>query len=123
MVYLKKTFYDEQKKVAILPMGFCYPVQEKAGVTTRPECAATWRAQVLSALPNIQAKLIIGKYASLSFTSKHKGNLTQVVKGLVRQPSALIPYLTPVQRNNKRRLKGNCLGLKREWFYNCKPRP
>ena len=48
---LKKTrIYHgaKNKKMAILPMGFCYPGTGKSGdVPPRRECAATWRRHVL----------------------------------------------------------------------------
>jgi uracil-DNA glycosylase len=96
----KEAFYDESK-VAILPMGFCYPGTGKSGdLPPRPECAATWRAKVLSTLPNIELSLIIGKYAQAYHLPEHRGNLTQAVKGWLDKPSALIPLPHPSPRNN-----------------------
>lgn len=57
------TFYDASK-IAILPMGFCYPGTGKSGdLPPRPECAKTWRAEILAAMPNIELILVIGIYA------------------------------------------------------------
>ena len=43
----KTDFYDSSK-VAILPMGFCYPGAGKSGdLPPRPECAPAWRQLVL----------------------------------------------------------------------------
>jgi len=56
----KETFYDATK-VAILPMGFCYPGPGKSGdLPPRPECAETWRESILSHLERIQLTLVIG---------------------------------------------------------------
>jgi uracil-DNA glycosylase len=41
----RDTFYDESR-VAIVPMGFCYPGRLPNGgdAPPRPECAPLWRA-------------------------------------------------------------------------------
>lgn len=57
------TFYDESR-IALLPMGFCYPGRGRGGdLPPRSECAATWRAPLLETLSNIQLTLVIGRYA------------------------------------------------------------
>lgn len=57
------TFYDATQ-IGILPMGFCFPGYRKgADLPPPPLCAKTWRAQVLSAMPNVQLTLLIGGYA------------------------------------------------------------
>ncbi|HAC26494.1 MAG TPA: uracil-DNA glycosylase, partial [Marinobacter hydrocarbonoclasticus] len=49
--------YDEQK-LAILPMGFCYPGTGKSGdLPPRPECAPAWRRALLDRLPEIRLTL------------------------------------------------------------------
>ncbi|MFX5998953.1 uracil-DNA glycosylase family protein, partial [Acinetobacter baumannii] len=48
-----EVFYDE-RQVAIIPMGFCYPGKGKSGdLPPRPECAQHWHQQLLPLLPNI----------------------------------------------------------------------
>lgn len=59
----KQAFYDPSR-VAIMPMGLCYPGKGKSGdLPPRKECAPTWHQQVLELLPNIQLTLLIGQYA------------------------------------------------------------
>lgn len=75
------TFYDA-RQIAILPMGFCYPGTGKSGdLPPRPECAETWRAELLARLPNIQLTLVIGQYAQAYHlpNSTHK-TVTDTVK-------------------------------------------
>jgi uracil-DNA glycosylase len=57
-------FYDPAK-VAILPMGLCYPGRAKSGgdAPPRPECAPLWRARLLAAMPAIRLTLVVGSYA------------------------------------------------------------
>ena len=59
----RKTFYDPTK-VAILPMGLCFPGTGKGGdLPPRKECAPAWRARLLSHMPAIGLTLVIGRYA------------------------------------------------------------
>ena len=57
-------FYDPTQ-VAILPMGFCYPGRSRNGgdARPRPECARTWRARLLDAMPELRLTLVIGIHA------------------------------------------------------------
>ncbi|MCE3255744.1 MAG: uracil-DNA glycosylase family protein [Rickettsiaceae bacterium] len=74
-------FYDAQK-VAIIPIGFCYPGRAKSGdMPPRPECAPRWHKQLKSHLPNIKLTLLIGQYAQAYYLGKfRKATLTETVK-------------------------------------------
>ncbi len=60
----KALFYDTSR-VAILPMGLCYPGRLPQGGDRppRPECAPLWRDRILSRMPDIRLTLLIGSYA------------------------------------------------------------
>lgn len=60
----RATFYDAEK-VALVPMGFCYPGRLPKGgdCPPRKECAPLWRDQVLANLPDVQLTLLVGSYA------------------------------------------------------------
>ncbi|MDD9890597.1 MAG: uracil-DNA glycosylase family protein [Gammaproteobacteria bacterium] len=75
-----EAFYDESR-IAIVPMGLCYPGKGKSGdLPPRPECAPAWHRAVFSFLPNIQCTLLIGQYAQNYYLeSKHK-SLTDRVR-------------------------------------------
>jgi uracil-DNA glycosylase len=57
-------FYDESR-VAIVPMGFCFPGLDANGsdLPPRKECAPLWRDPVLKALPHLELVLLVGSYA------------------------------------------------------------
>jgi uracil-DNA glycosylase len=57
-------FYDT-RRIAIIPMGFCFPGQDAAGadLPPRPECAALWRQRVLQAHRRLELVLLVGLYA------------------------------------------------------------
>jgi uracil-DNA glycosylase len=59
-------FYDPAQ-VAILPMGLCYPGRSRTGgdAPPRPECAWTWRARLLDAMPALRFTLVIGMHAQI----------------------------------------------------------
>ena len=96
-----ETFYDKNK-IAILPMGFCYPGTGKSGdLPPRPECAAAWRQQVLDKLPDIQLTIVIGMYAIDWHLGKNKKrNLTETVRAWKTYAPDIIPLPHPSPRNN-----------------------
>lgn len=57
-------FYDASR-VAIAPMGFCFPGYDKHGGDLPPmkRCAPTWREKLLSQMPQIELILLIGGYS------------------------------------------------------------
>lgn len=63
MAISKDQFYDE-RNIAILPMGLCYPGRAKSGdAPPRPECAPLWRDRLLEAMPGLRLTLLVGSYA------------------------------------------------------------
>ena len=56
-------FYDEAR-VAIVPMGFCYPGRGKSGdLPPPPACAPLWHGPLQQQMPNLQLVLLVGSYA------------------------------------------------------------
>jgi uracil-DNA glycosylase len=57
-------FYDAAK-VAIVPMGLCYPGRGRNGgdAPPRPECVPLWRYRLLGAMPALRLTLLVGSYA------------------------------------------------------------
>jgi uracil-DNA glycosylase len=97
----RATFYDA-KKIAILPMGFCYPGTGKSGdLPPRPECAETWHEQLLAQLPHLQLTLVIGQYAQAYHLpdSPYK-TLTETVKAWKTFWPTHLPLPHPSPRNN-----------------------
>ncbi|WP_369802497.1 uracil-DNA glycosylase family protein [Pseudorhodobacter sp. MZDSW-24AT] len=54
-------FYD-RARVAIVPMGFCFPGYDAKGSDLPPPalCAATWRGRVMASLPHIRLTILVG---------------------------------------------------------------
>ena len=105
----KETFYDETR-IAILPMGFCYPGKGKSGdLAPKPICAKTWRDQLISSLPHLQLTLVIGQYAQTWHLPFQQKTLTETVRDYASYDESLLPLPHPSPRNN--------IWLKRnDWF-------
>ncbi|GAB3823469.1 uracil-DNA glycosylase family protein [Pontibacter rugosus] len=75
-----EVFYDASK-VAIIPIGFCYPGKGKSGdLPPRPECTRHWHQRLLANLPAVELTLLVGKYAQDYFLgAKAKPSLTETV--------------------------------------------
>ncbi len=97
----RETFYDASR-VAILPMGFCYPGTGKSGdLPPRPECAVAWREKILRELAAVKLTLVIGSYAlDWHLGARAKGTLTETVQAWREFAPTLWPLPHPSPRNN-----------------------
>ncbi len=72
-------FYDASK-MALIPMGFCYPGSAKSGdKAPRPECAPLWHDRLLAHLPKNRLEIIIGTYAQKRYIADRQPTLTETV--------------------------------------------
>lgn len=94
-------FYDP-KKVALVPMGFCYPGKGKNGdLPPRPECAPQWHARVFDLLVDRRLVLLVGSYAQAHYlpATKGKKSLTEIVRGFRDHAPAFFPLPHPSWRS------------------------
>jgi uracil-DNA glycosylase len=96
----KATFYDASR-IAILPMGFCFPGTGKGGdLPPRAECAPAWRKRLLKSLPNIELTLVIGRYAhQWHLGERQSATLTETVADWRAFWPAFLPLPHPSPRN------------------------
>ena len=94
------TFYDESR-VAIVPMGFCYPGRAGGGdAPPRRECRTTWHGTLLPMLPAVDLTLLIGQYAQAYFLGpRRKATLTDTVRAWREYAPAVVPLPHPSPRN------------------------
>ena len=105
-------FYDSQK-IAITPMGFCFPGLDAKGgdLPPRKECAEHWHDRVDALMPQIELVLLIGQYAQHHYLKEKKSKtLTETVKnwreimasgeGNAGKGPVIIPLPHPSWRNN-----------------------
>jgi len=97
----EETFYDTSK-IAILPIGLCYPGKGCSGdLPPRRECAPLWRQQAIDAMPDIQLVLLIGGYAlDWHLGTLKKSNLTRTVAAWHEYAPNIFPLPHPSPRNN-----------------------
>lgn len=96
----KDAFYDESR-IAIIPMGYCYPGRGSGGdMPPRRECATLWLGQLLAWLPQVEVTLLIGQYAQRHFLgNRHNQSLTETVRGWAEFAPQYIPLPHPSPRN------------------------
>ena len=77
----RDAFYDA-RRVAIVPMGFCFPGTGRGGdLPPRPECAPTWHPRLLPLLRHVRLTLVIGQYAQAGLLDVPRGTrLTDTVQ-------------------------------------------
>jgi uracil-DNA glycosylase len=100
-------FYDASR-VAIVPMGHCFPGLDAKGsdLPPRAECAPLWRDRILAALPSVELVLAIGQYAQAwHLGAARGGTLSQTVaqwRAILDRPARprVIPLPHPSWRNN-----------------------
>lgn len=104
-------FYDESK-IALVPMGFCYPGKGTSGdLPPRTECAPLWHGPILEKMPNLQMLLLIGSYAQNHYLGKAaKSTLTETVKSYASYLPKYFPLPHPSPRNR-------FWLTKNPWFY------
>lgn len=93
-------FYDDSK-IAIIPMGYCYPGRGSGGdLPPRRECATLWLDHLLAKLPEIELTLLIGLHAQRHFLAdRRKQSLTETVKAWREFSPAYLPLPHPSARN------------------------
>jgi uracil-DNA glycosylase len=60
----RETFYDEAR-VAVVPIGFCYPGRDGRGgdLPPRSECAPRWHGRLRARFPAVELTVLVGGYA------------------------------------------------------------
>jgi uracil-DNA glycosylase len=93
-------FYDEGR-IAIVPMGFCYPGRDAKGgdLPPRPECAPAWHPLLRPALGEIRLTLLVGRYAQAYYLGKRaRTTMTTTVKEYRDYLPAFLPLPHPSWR-------------------------
>jgi uracil-DNA glycosylase len=97
----RDTFYDPAR-VAIVPMGFCFPGSGRGGdLPPRPECAPAWHPRLLPLLTQVRLTLVIGQYAQVGMLGAARGaSLTDTVRAWrTHLARGLLPLPHPSPRN------------------------
>lgn len=97
----KPAFYNDEK-IALMPMGFCFPGTGKSGdLPPRKECAPLWHNTLLDSMPNAKLILLIGQYAQNYYLKESaQATLTDTVKAYKTYLPIYFPLPHPSPRNN-----------------------
>ncbi len=110
-----ETFYDPSR-IAIIPMGFCYPDLAASGgdAPPRPECATLWHDRLRTHLPAVELTLLIGGYAQSRYLgSRAGGSVTEAVKAWREVMPDFLPLPHPSWRT--RGGVGKIRGMTARW--------
>lgn len=90
-------FYDAER-VAIVPMGFCYPGRAKGGdAPPRRECAPLWQARLIQGMPDLRLTLLVGSHAQTHRLGP--GAMTERVRRFRAHLPAMLPLPHPSWRS------------------------
>jgi uracil-DNA glycosylase len=97
----RAAFYDAAR-VAILPIGFCYPGAGKNGSDNppRPECAPHWHERLLEYLPDLKLTLLVGQHAHRYYLgAERKASMTETVRTFSQHGDQFFPLPHPSWRS------------------------
>lgn len=100
-------FYDI-RRVAIVPMGFCFPGHDASGgdLPPRKECARAWHRPLFDAMPQLELVLLVGSHAQRWHLSEaSRVGMTEMVRNWRSALSTpgkprYLPMPHPSWRNN-----------------------
>jgi uracil-DNA glycosylase len=92
-------FYDPSK-IALVPMGFCYPGSRKGGdLPPRRECAPLWHPPIFDILPPTRLTVLVGTYALAHYAPQSpRQSLTDTVRSGGGLGPCIIPLPHPAWR-------------------------
>ena len=91
-----EVFYDPER-VALMPMGFCYPGKGRSGdLAPRPECAPRWHEQMLGAFRHVGLIVIVGGHAASRYAPRG-GSITSLARDFAAwlPDRIVIPHPSP----------------------------
>ena len=96
----RETFYNPDK-VALVPMGFCYPGKGNGGdLPPRRECAPLWHGPLLAHMVNLKLTLLVGQYAQAAYLPRgFARSMTEAVQRHAELPAGLFPLPHPAWRS------------------------
>ena len=97
----RESFYDDSR-IAIVPMGFCYPGVDRHGGDNppRPECAREWHPRLVPLLANVELTLLVGSYAQAHYLGPQRSRtMTETVRRWRDFLPAFLPLPHPSWRN------------------------
>ncbi|MCB2059461.1 MAG: uracil-DNA glycosylase family protein [Novosphingobium sp.] len=96
----RECFYDPER-VALVPMGLCYPGKGNGGdLPPRKECAPLWHEPLLAGMPQLRLTLLVGQYAQAAYLPRAlRPSMTEAVRNFAQMPDGLFPLPHPAWRS------------------------
>ncbi|MBI2738711.1 MAG: uracil-DNA glycosylase family protein [Rhodospirillales bacterium] len=97
----RAAFYDEGR-VAIVPIGLCYPGSDPAGgdKPPRPECAPLWHGSLIGHLGDVGLTLLVGQHAQrFHLRLAGKRTMTDTVRSFGEYAPQFLPLPHPSWRS------------------------
>ncbi len=96
----RATFYDPER-VALVPMGLCYPGKGNGGdLPPRRECAPLWHPRLLAGMPKLRLTLLVGQYAQAAYLPRAlRPSMTEAVRRHADMPEGTVPLPHPAWRS------------------------
>jgi len=97
---LSQVQLHDPARVALVPMGFCYPGKGTSGdLPPRRECAPQWHSEILAALPADRLTLLVGTYGQQHYLPRtRKLSLTDRVRSFEQFLPNVLPLPHPSWR-------------------------
>lgn len=82
----RETFYDESR-VALMPIGFCYPGRDPRGgdLPPRPECAPLWHPRLRPHFAGVGLTLLVGSHAIRHYAPERRRQPLSEILALWRE--------------------------------------
>jgi len=97
----RERFYD-RRRIAILPMGLCYPGVDAQGGDRPPMaiCAPTWHPRLRPLLRHVRLTLLVGRYAQRHYLgARRRRSLGETVRDFAAYLPEFFPLPHPSWRN------------------------
>ena len=93
--------FDDPDRVAMIPMGFCYPgAGASADLPPRPECAPLWHERLMALLPERRLTLLVGMHAQACYLGERRAKtLTETVRAYQDYGPGFFPLPHPSWRS------------------------
>jgi len=98
----REEFYDE-RLVAFIATGFCYPGRDASGgdLPPRPECAPLWHPKLRPELRRLELTVLVGRHAQDFYLGARRGkSVTDTVRAWREYLPEFLPTPHPSWRNN-----------------------
>ncbi len=99
----RDSFYDE-RRIAIVPMGLCFPGTDPKGgdKPPRPECAPLWHPPLRALLPEVALTILVGGYAQTYYLgARRKESMAATVAAWREYLPEFLPTPHPSWRNTQ----------------------